>query len=550
MLEKLRIGILIDDFEVPAWTYQMLLRVYEIETSEIVLLVKNKAFQKKEEGKNINFPFSQHYFYSLYKKFDRKYFRSSPDAFEPREVNFLSDIPVIEVEPKQEDGCQHFDKIAVDTIKKYKIDLFVKLGFKELKGDILKVSRFGIWSYHHGNIKYNRGEPPGFWEVFEKRDEVGSTLQMITENDNRKILFRSSSLTDKISVERNLNNSYWKAASFIPRKINDLARLGATEFFLRVEKSNQHPDFYFREIKSIPSNKESLVNLIKFKWGRFKNVIRAFFYRDQWLILYHLDPSGKISTNLSQFKKIVPPKDRFWADPHIAEENNKYYIFIEELIYGENKGFISVLEMDPQGNYSDPVSVLKENYHLSFPFIIKDNGNFYMIPESKENKRIQLYKSVDFPYKWQLEKVLMDNVRAVDTVIIPLDNKYWMFTNIVENEGASPNDELFLFWSDNLVSDNWIGHPENPIVSDVKSARMAGSLFYHNGNLYRPSQNCSKHYGYGIQLNQVLEINETSYQEKTVDSVYPEWDKKVKSTHSLSYTGNLTVIDAAYTRKK
>ena len=149
-----------------------------------------------------------------------------------------------------------------------------------------------------------------------------------------------------------------------------------------------------------------------------------------------------------------------------------------------------------------------------------------------------------------MEKVLIDKISAVDTVIIYLNDKYWLFTNVVKNNGASPNDELFLYWSDDLVSNNWVSHPENPIVSDVKKARMAGGLFSYHGNLYRPSQNCSKHYGYGMQLNQVLEINENIYKEQTVNSIYPNWDKNVKSTHSLSYIQNLTIIDACFKVKK
>ena len=91
---------------------------------------------------------------------------------------------------------------------------------------------------------------------------------------------------------------------------------------------------------------------------------------------------------------------------------------------------------------------------------------------------------------------------------------------------------------------------EIQLFQTLKSARMAGGLFSHNGNLYRPSQNCSKHYGYGMQINQVLEINDITYIEKTVDSIYPNWDKKIKAAHSISYVDHLTVIDAKFTRTK
>ena len=44
--------------------------------------------------------------------------------------------------------------------------------------------------------------------------------------------------------------------------------------------------------------------------------------------------------------KIIPPKDRFWADPHVLFKDNKYYIFIEEYIFNKKKGHISVIQIN------------------------------------------------------------------------------------------------------------------------------------------------------------------------------------------------------------
>ena len=82
-----------------------------------------------------------------------------------------------------------------------------------------------------------------------------------------------------------------------------------------------------------------------------------------------------------------------------------------------------------------------------------------------------------------------------------------MFTNIKENEGASSFDELFLFYADELLTNHWKPHPKNPVVSDVKSARPAGSLFFYNNKLYRPSQDCSFRYGYATVINEIIEMN-------------------------------------------
>ena len=72
-----------------------------------------------------------------------------------------------------------------------------------------------------------------------------------------------------------------------------------------------------------------------------------------------------------------------------------------------------------------PVKILEKDYHLSYPFVFEDNNEIFMIPESKENKTIDLYKCIDFPYKWKHEKTLINNIMAVDATVLFKDNKYF-----------------------------------------------------------------------------------------------------------------------------
>ena len=193
MKEKLRIGILLDNSEIPAWSYEMLSQVKNSVSSEIVLIVKNRSGKSKKIGffKKL-YKNRKNIVYILYRKLDRKFFKANPDAFEPKDVNSLLKVDVVEVKPIKTNLNQYFDRDDISKIKKYNVDIFVKLGFKTLEGDILKVSKYGIWDYHHGDIKNNRGMPPGFWEVIEKWDETGVVLQILSDNFKRKVLFQST----------------------------------------------------------------------------------------------------------------------------------------------------------------------------------------------------------------------------------------------------------------------------------------------------------------------------------------------------------------------
>ena len=144
----------------------------------------------------------------------------------------------------------------------------------------------------------------------------------------------------------------------------------------------------------------------------------------------------------------------------------------------------------------------------------------------------------------------MSNLQAVDVTILKKKDRYWMFANIRENNGASTLDELFLFSSKELKSDQWQPHPQNPIISDVRSSRPAGKIFQYNNELYRPSQNSAKRYGHAMNINKIVTLNEDIYEEAIVNQIFPNWEKNVRATHTLNFDENLTVIDALIRKRK
>src|SRR4030095_414385 len=105
------------------------------------------------------------------------------------------------------------------------------------------------------------------------------------------------------------------------------------------------------------------------------------------------------------------------------------------------------------------------------------------------------------------------NIKAVDTTLFYDQGKWWLFTALAENTEAFPQVELFLFYADELFSDEWHPHPLNPIVSDLKNARPAGRIFKKDGQLFRPAQNCSDRYGFGFNLNQIVTLSPDAYLE-------------------------------------
>lgn len=348
--------------------------------------------------------------------------------------------------------------------------------------------------------------------------------------------------TYPFSPYRNQNRSSWAASSFLSRQIELLYMVGESRFFEEIEKYNQ--DRIQNSIKQYTTP-----NMLRVFWificllfRDIHEIIQRAFYLYQWRLLINIDNS--YSNSFSNFKELNPPRDRFWADPHIIQTEGKYYIFIEEYIYRERKGNLSVVEMEQDSNYKKPIQFLSKNYHLSYPFVFEWNGNYYLIPETAENRTIELYESVKFPFEWQFKMNLMENIFAFDSTLLYYDKKWWLFTGIAENEGALPEVELFLFYSKELFTKQWTSHLLNPIISDVRKARPAGKIFTENGKIYRPSQDCSITYGWGFDVNEITLLSENGYDEKTCDEVRPDWDRNILAVHTLSRADSFTVIDA------
>lgn len=558
MKSKLKIGILINDNMIPAWSYKMIKQINDSYYAEITLLVKNSDSNIKKSffSKTVNFFFTNFniLLYRFYNKLDKFFYKPKPDAFEYKDIfDILNNVKIIEVMPKKTKFRDIFNKDDIKKLSNENIDIFIRMGFRILDGEILNVAKYGIWSYHHGDNSVNRGSPPGFWEVFLDWKVSGVTLQILSDDlDNGQILYKSFSQTKLKSVGLTKNIFYWKALSFMPNKIKELYELGEINFFKKINQLNNDPNFYSNPLFRTRNigNIKILGLIFRLSFNFIKSRISEIFFLNQWILLFKFHKNDSISRTFFRYKMIFPPFDRFWADPFVIERKNNYYIFFEEFIYNTNKGHISLIVMDDKGNYSKPIRILEKDYHLSYPFIFEDGKDLYMIPESKQNKTIDLYKCIEFPNIWAFSSTLINDIEAVDTTVLFKDEKYWMFTNIAVNKGASNLDELYIYSSKTLTSGKWTKHPNNPVISDVRYARPAGKFFTYKNNLYRPSQNSSNSYGYGMNINKVLELNELNYSEETIAKIFPNWDPNISATHTINSDGKLTVIDGVYKRRR
>ncbi len=550
MLSPLRIGVLLDSLDVPAWEYRLIEMILQGNYASIETIIVNMGIPPRPPWHVRLRRHRKHLIYFLYTKLDEIIFRPTPNAFALKNLReLLPDTPTLFVQPVQKRYDDYFSQDDIDRVEALQLDVLIRFGFRIFKGKILTTAKYGIWSYHHGDNRVNRGGPAGVWEVFREMPETGVTLQRLTERlDGGIVLYRSWTRTYPFSPIVNKNGFYWTATSFLARMLALLHRVGEQEFSRQVAPLQPAWDAYQYRLYRTPSNWEAW----RFAWKQCGKICWSYckraWQREQWFLLFAI--ADDVVMIFWRFKKILPPKDRFWADPHVICRDDRYYVFLEEYLYASGKGHLSVMTIERNGQWTTPVKVLEKATHLSYPFVFEWDGHTYMMPESYEDRTISLYECRRFPDEWEHRLNFMEHVSAVDSTLFYYHDTWWLFTTIIEHDGGGLDNELFLFYSKQLFSTNWQPHPLNPIVSDVKNARSAGKIFVKDGKIYRPSQDGSRCYGNGFNLNEIITLTTTDYREQTVVSVHPEWDEQIKGVHTFTYQNGLTIIDGMMNRLK
>jgi hypothetical protein len=481
--------------------------------------------------------------FDLYEHWDRRNIRPSqdPDALVDCSAR-LEPVESISVTPLKKRFVHRFPADAIERIREKQLDVLIRFGFGILRGEILNAAKYGVWSYHHGDGDYYRGGPPHFWELYEGNPISGAMLQVLTEElDAGKVLYKGLFATcPGISRMRNCVQPYWGASTFMIQKLRELHQHG----WEQIERTAVPSAAYLgkKRIYTAPSNSEML------SWLGLA-LVRRSLRRAEWRpTIKHwrlavrsgaqLVADSGPAPDLSGFRWIESPKGRFYADPFMIEDAGKPWVFFEDFDHATQQARISCAEVR-EGGIANAIPVLERPYHLSYPCVFRDHNEMYMIPETVSNGTVELYRCIRFPDRWDMERELF-RVRAVDTTIWIDDEFYWLFVTLEEPRGFGT--QLWLFYASALTG-KWTPHPSSPISTDVRNSRGGGAIFRYDGKLFRPSQDCSKHYGYSFTLNQILVCNRYHYQEKPYVTVNPLWARGLVGTHTYSHLDQVEIID-------
>jgi hypothetical protein len=225
------------------------------------------------------------------------------------------------------------------------------------------------------------------------------------------------------------------------------------------------------------------------------------------------------------------------ADPFLWDTGGHHYLFFEEIIAGSRKGRLGCVELFDNGSCSEIKTVLEQPYHLSYPCVVPAGGELFLLPETSEAGRVELYRFSRFPWEVELVATLVEDLAVVDTTPLFWNGRWYFFTTTLQ-----PFMETLLFWSERLDG-GWNLHPSSPVSCSVRNSRSAGNLFCRNGRIYRPTQDCSVRYGYAIQVNEVIRLTPTEFEERRVNWIPPAWSRDLVGTHTWNESSGCQVID-------
>lgn len=477
--------------------------------------------------------------FSWYARLDRLFFKKQPDAFASGRID-IPGLPAVKYLNLAETATLEEARRALCGA-----ELILSLSGAALPRTLLAQAPLGAIYFDHHDPR--RGAHPQTAAAFmDGAPGFAHGLVWAREGLGARMAQQSYSAVMPLYLFDNANQACHKAARFPARFLDRLTRAASPE-----DLWNTCPEVGRTEPQQPPTALATLAFLPRFLARHAAAAYKDIFYRRQWFLAArpvqrsaeHTDDAW----NFDGFAPIFPPREAGWADPFPFSRDGRDYVFFETIPMDTGRGAIACAPVDEAGNLGAPRTVLEREFHLSYPYLFEWEGEVYMMPESNAGRTLDIYRAVEFPGVWRLEKNIMSGVRVTDATMYEEEpdgrqsKRFWLFANM-SAPGASNWDELHLFLSDAPFGP-WQAHPKNPVVSDARSARPGGRLFRRNGRLYRPAQDCTPTYGRRLKIFEVLALTGEDYQERLATILEPELIPGSGKLHTLNTGRTVEFVD-------
>lgn len=336
-----------------------------------------------------------------------------------------------------------------------------------------------------------------------------------------------------------LDNVYARLAELIVQVVGKLGLSSEKSGQVRSRASAELSEF------SVPTTAVTFL-FNKIQAGIQARIGRLLKEAPRWSVAHRSWNGEPLSTNACQnsrpFSVLPDDGQRYFADPFVFSHKGTPYLFCEEYPFAEQRGVISVSNLqNGSGTFSPPEVVLDEQFHLSYPFVFTHNDEIWMIPETAQANRVALYRAVKFPTKWICESILIDGVRGYDATLVRRKERWWLLMTTRRWQSSS-HDNLVIYTAKSLIGP-WTPMAGNPQLIDAKASRSAGGTWEYQGKLYRPAQDCSLTYGGGLSVCRIDRLELDQYAQTIVALVTARSGNTRLGIHTLNTDGGVEAID-------
>ena len=490
---------------------------------ELSLIIKNGDESKPYKSfsdKVLHYPYRQ----VLFRVWHRYFFK--PEA--KKSTSILPERSEVEkspasmtVIPQKKGISTYFKSEDVEKIRSYNLDFILRFGFDIIRGDVLTSAKYGIWSYHHDDERVVRGGPPGFWEFMRKIPANGVILQQLTDELDKGLILKRIQFDTVLHSYKFHLNRLLTESEFLPLQVcKDLIVNEKLEPELSQSKAPiMHP----------PKNCKMLKYFWLCIWRKVVFHWNYLFKQEDWNVGYYFD------TNSNEIHWLKPPKSDYFADPFVISNDNDTYLFFEWFSNKNGKADLAMAKKSENFEVYHKIARFPE--HRSYPYVFDYQGQIYCIPEANKTNKISLYRFDNDRLTFDCD--LLEG-KFVDTTLFIHNDRFYLFTT----PQTHPHTHLFIFVADDLRGP-YRPHYNNPVKVDCSNSRMAGKMQNIDGELIRPAQNSTRHYGESITLNKIIQLNEYQYIEEAIKDIKPfnntPYDKGI---HTINSDGGITVFDA------
>ncbi len=528
MSEEMRFGLMIDSAVVERWQAETVRMLIDNGIFLDTVIVNASEDEKMPFLRKLrDYPWRR-LFFRLWNRFVFK-----PESKVGTDVSdLLKNAQVLECQPINKGISTYLSDDDVAKIKNRNLDFILRFGFGILRGEALKSSKYGVWSFHHDDERVVRGGPPGFWEFLRKIPSNGIILQQLTDSLDKGLIIKRIRLNTILhSYKAHLDNLYFNGEVLPLQACRDIQN----GCFTSVQSDSAAP------IVHPPVNLTMLHYVWLSVWRRFKFHINRVLRQEDWNVGFVMSSSNALdfdikSKDIHWFVK--NKKTDYFADPFVIKTEKDTYIFFEWFSYSDAKGCLAVALKSENFTVFHKIGNFTE--HRSYPFVFQWKNTVYCVPEANVTNKVTLYRFNEDDLSLDEDCVLLDGGRFVDSTLFNHNGKWFLFTSQQEKS----HTHLDVFVSDNLRGP-YFPHKNNPVVTDCRSARMAGKIIEFDGNIYRVGQNSESHYGQSITLNKILELSENKYFEiKEKDIDIPRDCTYNRGIHTINDDGGIIVFDA------